>query len=116
MKILVCGSRSFTDEDTLVNYMNQYFSYKKDIVLISGGADGADTFAEQYAIRHSISKEIYHPNWDKYGLSAGFIRSECMVDCKPDFVIAFWNGISTGTLDTLKLAARNKIKTLIIYH
>jgi hypothetical protein len=53
-------------------------------------------------------------DWDKHGKAAGFIRNQEIVD-NCDFVVAFWDGASRGTKDTIDRARKAKISTLIIY-
>lgn len=113
MKILVCGSRGFNNKGLLKKYLDFYF--KDDDTLISGGAVGADTLAEYYAANRKLKMDIFHPEWDKYGTSAGFIRNETMVEQNPDLVIAFWDGKSRGTDNTMSHARKKKIPTLIVY-
>jgi len=42
-------------------------------------------------------------NWEKYGLRAGFLRNTEIV-AEADEVVAFWDGESKGTQDTIKKA------------
>ena len=51
MKLLIVGSRSITDFD-----LSPYISANVDTV-ISGGADGIDSLAEQYADSHRLSPD-----------------------------------------------------------
>lgn len=65
-------------------------------LIISGGAKGIDTLAEQYAALHSIKTLIIKPDYDKYGRAAPIRRNDTIVDSS-DLVIAFWDGKSRGT-------------------
>jgi len=51
MKIVVCGSRDFTDYNTVEKAIRAYMVdvSPKDLMIISGGANGADALAKQYA-------------------------------------------------------------------
>ncbi len=82
---------------------------------MSGGAAGADGMAEQWADERKHKKIIYLPDWEKHGKSAGYIRNEKMIDEDPEYVIAFWDGVSKGTKNTLDLARVKKIITTIYY-
>ena len=73
MKLLVAGSRSITNFD-----LSPYISKEVD-VIISGGADGIDFLAEQYADLHRISKYIVRPHYNLYGRAAPLKRNEKMV-------------------------------------
>jgi hypothetical protein len=99
MNIAVVGSRTFTDYQLLATTLKEY-----DIKqLISGGAIGADRLAEQYAKEHKIPIVVYKPEWNKYDKIAGLLRNTDIIK-DADIVIAFWNGISTGTKDSINKA------------
>ena len=107
MKLLIVGSRSIADFD-----LSPYVSENVDTV-ISGGAGGIDSLAEQYADLHRLSKYILRPRYNLYGRSAPLKRNEEMVDMA-DAVLIIWDGRSKGTQYTLKYAKRtNKPITLV---
>ena len=82
--------------------------------VISGGAKGADSLGEQFAKEFGYGRTIFLPQWDKYGKSAGFRRNQQIVDAC-DMVLAFWDGKSRGTADTILKARIAKKPTFIIY-
>ena len=107
MKLLIVGSRSIQDFD-----LSPYVSAEVDTV-ISGGAGGIDSLAEQYADLHRLSKHILRPRYDLYERAAPLKRNEQMVDMA-DAVLIVWDGCSKGTQYTLKYAQKmNKPTTLI---
>lgn len=99
MKLLIAGSRSIRDFD-----LSPYISPEVD-TLISGGADGIDCLAEQYADRHRLSKYVVRPRYDLYGRAAPLKRNEEMVDMS-DEVLVVWDGISKGTKHTVQYAKK----------
>ncbi len=107
MKLLIVGSRSITDFD-----LSPYIP--SDIeTIISGGAYGIDSLAEQYADLHCLSKYIIRPRYDLYGRAAPIKRNEQMVDMA-DAVLVIWDSHSKGTQYTLKYAKKkNKPITLV---
>ena len=107
MKLLIAGSRSITDFD-LTPYIPQDVE-----LIISGGADGVDTLAENYADKHKISKLILRPNYSRYKRSAPLKRNEEMVDIS-DSVLVIWNGKSKGTSHTVRYAQKNEKDLRII--
>ncbi len=107
MKLLIVGSRSITDFD-----LSPYIPAEVD-TIISGGANGIDSLAEEYADLHRLSKYIVRPHYDLYGRAAPLKRNSQMVDMA-DAVLIIWDGLSKGTQYTLKYAKKvNKPITLI---
>ena len=95
MKLLIVGSRSITDFE-----LSPYIPADVD-TIISGGADGIDRLAEQYADLHRLSKYILRPQYNVYGRAAPLKRNEQMVEIA-DAVLVIWDGQSKGTQYTLK--------------
>lgn len=109
MKVAVIGSRSFTDYDEL----KRTLSAIKITEIISGGADGADKLAEQYATENNIPTKIFLPDWKKNGRAAGFMRNTDIIN-EAELVVAFWDGQSNGTKDSITKAENQNKKVLII--
>ena len=100
MIIAVIGSRDFNNYDLLKTVLSE-FSIDS---IVSGGAKGADTLAEQYAEEFNIDTHIIKPNW-KLGRGAGIIRNkEIITAC--DYCIAFWDGKSKGTKSSIDFAKK----------
>jgi len=81
--------------------------------LVSGGAAGVDSLAEGMAKGFGIPNIIFHPEWTKYGKSAGFKRNQKIVDAA-DIIIAFHFNDSAGTADTIR-RAKESGKQLTVY-
>lgn len=99
---MVCGGRDFTNYFVVKNVLDRC-KLKKDTVIISGNAKGADTMGERYARENGLQLEIYPANWSKYGKSAGPIRNQEMCNVC-DCVIAFWDGMSRGTKNMIDIS------------
>ena len=107
MKMLIVGSRSIKDFD-----LSPYIPKSVD-TIISGGAKGIDSLAEQYADLHRLSKYILRPRYALYGRGAPLRRNEEMVHLA-DAVLIIWDGHSKGTEYTLKYCKKmNKAITLL---
>ena len=107
MNLLIVGSRGIKDFD-----LSPYIPDNVD-TIISGGAGGIDSLAEEYADLHHISKYILRPRYYLYGRAAPLKRNEKMVDIA-DAVLVIWDGCSKGTQYTLKYAEKkNKPITLV---
>ena len=107
MKLLIAGSRSITEFD-----LAPYIPPEVDLI-ITGGANGVDTLAEQYADAHKISKLVLRPQYGRYGRGAPLKRNEAMVQIA-DAVLVIWDGTSKGTLHTVRFAEKSgKALTLV---
>lgn len=73
MKLLIAGSRGIDNFD-----LSQYITDDVDTIL-SGGAKGIDTLAEEYADKKRLSKIILRPRYDLYGKAAPIKRNEELV-------------------------------------
>ena len=114
MNIAIIGSREFNDYNFLEkNILEIIVNNNIEITkIISGGAKGADKLAEIYSNKYKIPKEVILPDWS-IGKSAGFIRNSDIIN-KSDIVIAFWNGESKGTLDSIKKAKKLNKNVFVI--
>jgi hypothetical protein len=111
MKVGVIGSRNFNDYELVKETLT-----KLDItLLVSGGAKGADLLGERYASENNITTLIFKPDWERHGRGAGMIRNTDIVK-NSDIVVAFWDGSSKGTLDSIrKVEKLNKGLMIIKY-
>ena len=127
----VVGSTSFNDYEFLKRILNPYLNlYKTKLILVSGGAPGADKLGENWANENNIEKDIYYADWYNlsvkpckikknkkgklYNVLAGFNRNKEIVN-NSDIIIAFWNGQSPGTEDTINYARSKGIEPVIHY-
>ncbi len=106
MRVLVCGGRGYTDQSAVWGALDSLHqkSDEEPMVVISGGATGADSLAYEWTIRHpSVKSEVYQAQWATFGKSAGMIRNSAMLQLgKPDMVLAFPGG--AGTKDMVRRA------------
>lgn len=96
--VAIIGSRSIKNLQ-----IGRYIRPTSPAQIISGGANGVDSIAEYWAKSHKIDFVAFLPNYKIYGKRAPLVRDEEMVDAA-DVVIAFWDGVSTGTLYTIQYA------------
>lgn len=90
MKVAVIGSRGIT-VDNLEDYLPE------DVTeIVTGGAKGVDTCAEEYALAHNIKLTKFLPEYSKYRKSAPLKRNIQIIEYS-DLVLAFWDGSSHGT-------------------
>ena len=119
-RVIVAGGRNFDNYQLLqscLDYIFKDISPKVDIEIVSGHAEGADKLGEKYAKDHNLSLKVFPAEWEKYGKKAGSIRNSQMIDYAKEqipMVVAFWNGKSRGTMDTLSKAQLNGIESIVI--
>ena len=78
-RILVTGSRSWTDAATIRTALAGQWG-QGDAVLVSGACPaGADRIAEMFWTRWGGRAERHRADWARYGRSAGFRRNAEMV-------------------------------------
>jgi hypothetical protein len=114
VKIAVVGSRSWTRTDIIEEYLESIF--RGGDTLVSGGAAGADGYAENWARHYTqrdVKVDIRRPDWRRHGKGAGLIRNQEIVD-NADMVIAFWDGKSRGTNDTIEKAGRRGLYVIVV--
>lgn len=78
--------------------------------VLSGTARGIDRIGERWAAERDIPIERHPAEWDKYGKSAGYRRNAEMVKVA-DALVAFWDGKSPGTENTIAMADRKGMRT-----
>ena len=95
MKIAIIGSRNATNVD-----IGQYIP-ENCTEIVSGGARGVDTLAQEYAQKNGIPLTVFKPDYEKYGRAAPIVRNKLIVN-HTDQVLAFWDGHSKGTLSVIQ--------------
>jgi hypothetical protein len=123
MRVLVCGGRDYSDRNRVYFWLDKLFAplygtgdepYKNgsamprpDLVIIHGGARGADSIAGDWAAINWVKFEEYKAEWNTHGKAAGCIRNQKMLDDgKPDMVLAFPGGRGTAHMVALARAAK----------
>ena len=110
LRVGVVGSRDWEDKLFIFSVLRDFLRTRqdKDIVLVSGGAKGVDTYAEEFAQLYNYPIEIFRADWKRYGRSAGFIRNE-LIAKNSDIIFAFRKNNSSGTTHTITLARKFNI-------
>ena len=115
MKVIIAGGRDFNRYDLLKTKCDRILSKTKDVIIVTGGAKGADKLGKLYAIENKLEYQTFIPDWDMYGKSAGIIRNELMGDFA-DVLIAFWDGESRGTKHMIDYMKKLNKPVRIIYY
>lgn len=106
MRILVTGSRDWKDRPAITQELMRFIAENcsivstnttlkfdtDDVVIVHGGAAGADQFAEDWARRQGIKSEphrLTREDWKKNPHAAGLLRNAEMVETGVDVCFAF---------------------------
>ena len=103
---MVTGSRGWTDREAISDAMFRVMRDDEDMVLVVGDCPtGADAIAEDIA-RNELpyAVEKHRADWRRYGIAAGPMRNQRMVDQRPDVCLAFPLDGSRGTWDAVRRA------------
>lgn len=105
-RVAVIGSRTFEDKARLYEVLNKNRAQIK--LIVSGGASGPDTFstdwAKDYGVPYLVFPALWHdPETGAFDKGAGFRRNRYIVE-HSDIIIAFWDGVSRGTKNSLDTA------------
>ena len=123
MKILVTGSRHWTDRKTIERELKKYSftnpllpPFKQPPILFHGACEGADTIAGEIGKSLGWKVDPHPAHWDILGLAAGPSRNQHMVDHDPDICLAFHSdlGKSAGTADCVRRARSVGIPVTVV--
>jgi len=114
MHLVVVGSRNFKNKKLVSTFLDLLCDPYLDTV-VSGGAEGPDTWAEEWSKETNTNFKAYLPDWNKYGKKAGIMRNTEMVE-DGDLILAFWDGKSRGTQDTIRKAMKLKVPLYLFVH
>ncbi len=108
-RVVIAGCRyyeNYKEAEKYIDFCISNIRKENQIIIVSGGAKGADALGERYAKENGFKIEQYLPNWDKYGKSAGPKRNKQMAEIS-DYVICFWDKTSKGTKSMIEEARKN---------
>lgn len=112
-KVIIAGTRTFDDYYFLKNVLNEL--YPKPIIVVCGGASGADNFGRLWAIKKGYPYEMFWAQWDKEGKKAGYNRNVKMGEFA-DELVAFWDRKSKGTEHMIKIMEEKGKPVKIVYY
>lgn len=102
MRVLICGGANYNRVHVIRHNLDRLHAEHKFTCVITGGAPGADTHANEWAISRGIQDIVVPAQWDRFGLRAGPIRNSEMLKLSPDLVVAFPG--AKGTADMTRKA------------
>ncbi len=105
-RVVIAGCRNYNNYEEARAYIDSCIANIKEdnkIIILSGGASGADKLGERYAEENGFEIERFLADWEKYGKSAGPRRNREMAKVC-DYVICFWDEKSRGTKSMIEYA------------
>lgn len=110
-RILVTGSRSWTDREVIYGALAQVWGECRtigvDALLVHGAcSSGADALADQVWQQAGLPVEPHPADWRTHGKSAGFQRNQEMVDLGAALCLAFIKDGSRGATHCAAAADR----------
>lgn len=112
MRVLVYGGRDYVDEDGwLKRQLDQlHAEHGRNLIIIEGGARGADRAARFWARRAGIHSANVDALWEHFGDAAGPLRNTAMTLLEPHLGIECTGGRGTANMRAQLEAAGIKIR------
>jgi len=116
MKIAIVGSRKYPNPELVRRTVTLIHQKDPTTLIVSGAADGPDSLAVNQAKKLGLPTQVFPAQWKRpdgsTNYQAGYDRNPLII-YPADLVIAFYDGSSKGTLDSLHLANHFGKKTLV---
>src|SRR6478609_5719786 len=113
-KIAVVGTRHYGNYDHFTGWIKYYTQNIVNPLFVTGGCKtGADALIVRYAEENEIPFIEHFPQYSVYGKAAPLYRNTLIVN-DAEFMIAFWDGKSTGTNDARVKALEKGIPIRIV--
>lgn len=114
MRVGIVGSRDYPDLASVWAFVEKLAARQPDAIIVSGGARGVDTVAAVAGRFFDLEVKEWEPEWEKYGRYMAPIARNTTIVEDSDVLIAFWDGVSTGTKDSLDKAKARGMKVKVI--
>ena len=114
MKVIVCGGRDYDNWRRVYSVLTGLFPDSSvPLEIATGGANGADKIAIEYAVARAVPHQVFLADWAEYGKRAGPLRNARMLrEFAPDLVIAFPGG--KGTADMVARARKAGVRVTLV--
>lgn len=99
----IVGSRDFKKLEAIEDFVRAIIKDGKCEGIVTGDARGVDAEAKRVGELLGVPVRVFPADWQKHGKSAGVIRNSDIV-AAADRILAFWDGKSRGTMDTVRKA------------
>lgn len=113
IRVLVAGSRTVNPKVDFDNILQQFmdthvpmlFDISEGVEIVSGGAKGYDSLAEQWAKDSNIPFVKFPADWNRLVKAAGYVRNVKMGEYA-DILISFWDQESRGSKHMIEVMER----------
>lgn len=109
-RVGIVGSRHFPSREVVRSFIK---SMPQDIVIVSGGAEGVDAWSVEIGNELGMETIVLQADWQRHGRKAGPMRNAEIVKNVAE-VVAFWDGRSRGTLNTIVQATNSGVPVRVI--
>lgn len=98
--VAIVGSRDYNNPRVVITYI---LNLPPSTVIVSGGARGVDRWAETTALMIGMKRLIHRPRVRPHVSYATVCKERnSRIVASADRVVAFWDGVSRGTQDTIE--------------
>ena len=104
LKIGIVGSRDFGDLTRVGRFVEIMHEQHGEIEIVSGGAKGVDTAAIRRGLELGLICTEFKPDPKVHPFVKAANERNTQIVEYSDWVYAFWNVKSTGTMDTMRKA------------
>ncbi len=111
--LVVSGSRNYNNPKTIAKHLQQALNKQPNLVLVSGGAKGADHLVQQWAANNHVPCLVVPAKWHQFGKAAGPIRNNFMLSMGHG-LLAFPLASSKGTISVIKTAKKLGLPTKVV--
>jgi predicted Rossmann fold nucleotide-binding protein DprA/Smf involved in DNA uptake len=114
MNIAVVGNRKGWSYWEIEKTLKKYYVYKSD-VIITGGAEGVDTFAQEFAKKHGNRIMIIYPDLTRPSPQRYYERNKKIaLECEFMFIFNRDNNPRSGSFNVMNQAKKLKKELMII--
>jgi hypothetical protein len=113
IRVIVAGTRDFSDYAFLRDKLDRILSSRLNVEIVSGGARGADSLGERYAVERGLTLRRIPAFWDLFDKAAGHIRNRRMA-WYGTHLVAFWDKKSKGTRGMIELASSEGMPSRVL--
>jgi hypothetical protein len=116
MRLVVAGGRRFYDKARVYRLLDRIYAETPNLEIVTGLADGADTFGLEWAKERGVKYHEYPAKWRVNGVfdkGAGHKRNREMAKFGTAALI-FWDGESTGSASMIKYGHQYELNVVVV--